>query len=86
MWEYGAEARADGWSLIVTVSDTGPFTDEGVPAIWFMESGGESELVGTGTQEAGSIRFDGLVLDAQQSQGADEPMELAGTIEWSCAS
>lgn len=86
MWEYGAEARADGWSLIVTVSDTGPFTDEGVPAIWFMESGGESQLVGTGTQEQGSIRFDGLVLDAQQSQGADEPMELAGTIEWSCES
>lgn len=83
MWEYGA-ARTDGWSLIVAVSDTGPFTDEGVPAIWFMESDGESQLVGTGTQEAGSMRFDGLVLNAQQSQGADGPMELAGTIEWSC--
>jgi hypothetical protein len=83
MWEYGP-ARADGWSLIVTVSDTGPFTDEGVPAIWFMENGAATELVGSGTQEQGSIRFDGLVLDVQQSQGADEPMELAGTIEWSC--
>ena len=83
MWEYG-DARADGWSLIVTVSDTGPFTDEQVPAIWFMESGGASELVGSGTQEAGSIRFDRLVLNPDQSQGADEPLNLAGTIEWNC--
>jgi hypothetical protein len=49
-----------------------------------MRSSAESQLVGSGTQDAGSIRFAGLVLDAEQSQGADEPMELAGTIEWSC--
>jgi len=84
MWEYGAEPRSDGWSVLVIVSDTGPFTDEAVPAMWYMESNDESPLVGSGTQAAGSIRFDGLVLDAQQSQGAQGPMELAGTIEWSC--
>ena len=86
MWEHGDGPRSDGWSLIVIVSDTGPFTDEGIPGIQFMRSGGASALVGSGTQDAGSIRFDGLVLDAEQSQGAQEPMELAGTIEWSCRS
>ena len=85
MWEYG-EPRADGWSLIVIVSDSGPFTDEQVPAIWFMENGAATELVGSGTQESGSIRFDGLVLNSDQSQGTDETLEMAGTIAWSCES
>lgn len=84
MWEYGTGARADGWSLIVAVSDTGPFIGDEVPAIWFLRSDGASQLVGSGTQAAGSIGFDGLVLDSDQSQGADEPLELAGTIEWTC--
>lgn len=85
MWEYG-EPRRDGWSLIVIVSDTGPFTDDEIPGLQFMRSGAESQLVGSGTQEAGSLRFDGLVLDTEQSQAAEEPMELAGTIAWSCES
>ena len=84
MWEHGDGPRSDGWSLIVIVSDSGPFTDAEIPGIQFMRSGGESSLVGSGRQDAGSIRFDGLVLDAEQSQGAQEPLELAGTIEWSC--
>ena len=83
MWEYG-EPRTDGWSLIVVVSDSGPFTDDEIPGHQYLTSNGESMLVGSGTQDAGAIRFDGLVLDAEQSQGAAEPMELAGTIEWSC--
>ena len=49
-----------------------------------MTSTDESQLVASGTQTAGSIRFDGLVLDAAQSRAAGEPMELAGTIEWRC--
>lgn len=83
MWEFG-EPRSDGWSLIVVVSDSGPFTDDEIPGHQYLTSGAESDLVGSGTQDAGAIRFDGLVLDAEQSQGAQEPMELAGTIEWSC--
>jgi hypothetical protein len=83
MWEYG-EPRGDGWSLIVVVSDTGPFTDDEVPGYWYLESAPTSDLVGEGTQEAGSIRFDGLVLNASQSQGTDQPLEVSGTIEWSC--
>ena len=83
MWQYG-EARSDGWSLIVAVSDTVPFTDEQVPGIWYMTSGPSSDLAVEGTQEAGSIRFDGLVLNEGQSQGADEPLEMGGTIRWAC--
>lgn len=83
MWQYG-EPRNDGWSLIVAVSDSGPFTDDDIPGLWFMESGPSSELVATGTQAAGSIRFGSLVLDATQSQGADQPLELSGTLEWTC--
>jgi hypothetical protein len=83
MWQYG-EPRSDGWSLIVAVSDSGPFTDEEVPGLWFRESGPSSELVATGTQEAGSIRFDGLALNASQSQGVDEALDMSGTIEWTC--
>jgi hypothetical protein len=83
MWQYG-EPRSDRWSLIVAVSDTGPFTEDDIPGLWFMESGPASELVATGAQAAGSIRFDGLVLDASQSQGADQPLDLSGTIEWTC--
>lgn len=83
MWQYG-EPRTDGWSLIVAVSDTGPFTDDEVPGIWYMTSAASSDLAGEGTQETGSITFDGLVLNATQSQGADEPLDLSGTIEWSC--
>lgn len=83
MWQYG-EPRSDGWSLIVAVSDTGPFTDDEIPGLWYLESAPSSEMVAEGTQEAGSIRFDGLVLDATQSQLSDEAPELSGTIEWSC--
>jgi hypothetical protein len=83
MWEYG-EPRGDGWSLIVIVSDSGPFTDEEIPGLMYMTSTRNSQLVGSGTQDAGSIRFEGLGLVAEQSQGAEEAMELAGTIEWSC--
>jgi hypothetical protein len=83
MWQYG-EARSDGWSLIVTVSDSGPFTDDEIPGHWYMTSAPSSELVGVGTQEAGSLAFDGLVLNEGQSQGVDGPFELSGTIRWSC--
>lgn len=83
MWQHG-EPRSDGWSLIVAVSDTGPFTDDEVPDIWYMTSAPSSELTGDGTQAAGSLAFDGLVLNAGQSQGVDEPIEVSGTIEWSC--
>lgn len=83
MWQYG-EPRSDGWSLIVAVSDSGPFTDEAVPGIWYLESAPSSDLFGEGTQAAGSIRFGGLILNTSQSQGTDQPLEISGTIEWSC--
>ncbi len=83
MWQYG-EPRSDEWSLIVVVSDTGPFTDEEVPGMWYMTSNASSKLVGDGTQEAGSLTFDGLVLNASQSQGVDEALDIGGTITWSC--
>ena len=85
MWQYGAP-RDDGWSLLIRIGDAGPFTDDQMPVDVTMESDGNSEIDGDGTQERGSLRFTGLVLDEQQSPGAEGPIELAGTIEWSCAS
>jgi hypothetical protein len=85
MWEYGATSRDDGWSLLTIVSDTGPFTDDQVPGSAAMASDATSELVASGDQRAGSIRFAGLVAT---DVGLDEPLagsgRLAGTLTWSC--
>ncbi len=84
MWEYGADSRSDGWGMLVTISDTGPFTDDQVPGNVTMTTDRDSAITGEGTQEAGSLSFDGLVMDQEQSPGGSGPIELAGTIEWSC--
>ena len=86
MWEYGAaEPRDDGWSLLAIVSDSGPFTDDEVPTSAAMASDESSELTATGDQEAGSITFSGLVAaDVGLGDAAASPVELAGTLSWSC--
>ena len=83
MWEYGAESRADGWSLLLIVGDAGPFTDEDVPTEVAMASDAASELTGSGDQRTGSISFSGLV-PADIGLGAGEQMDLSGTLSWTC--
>ena len=85
MWEYGAESRDDGWSLLAIVSDSGPFTDEEVPGHAAMASDASSELVVSGDQHAGSMTFSGLApTDVGLGDPAAGQLELAGTLSWSC--
>ena len=85
MWDYGAESRDDGWSLLTIVSDTGPFTDDEVPTNIAMASDATSDLVASGDQRAGSIRFSGLVgTDVGLGDPPASSEALAGTLTWSC--
>jgi hypothetical protein len=85
MWEYGAESRGDGWSLLAIVSDTGPFTDDEVPGHAAMASDASSELVVSGDQRAGSMTFSGLApTDIGLGDPAAGQLELAGTLSWRC--
>jgi hypothetical protein len=83
MWEYGAESRDDGWSLLVIVGDAGPFTDDEVPTDVAMATDASSELTGSGDQRAGSISFSGLV-GKDIGLGMGDPVELSGTVSWTC--
>ena len=85
MWEYGAESRNDGWSLLFILGDAGPFTDEEVPTEVAMATDASSELVGSGDQRAGSLSFSGLVeKDVGLGTGETDPVELSGTLSWTC--
>lgn len=85
MWEYGAKSRDDGWSLLAVISDSGPFTDDQVPTSAAMASDPTSELVASGDQRAGSIRFAGLAAtDLGLGDAAASPVPLAGTLTWTC--
>jgi hypothetical protein len=83
MWEYGAESRADGWSLLLIIGDAGPFTDEEVPTEVAMASDASSEITGSGDQRAGSVSFSGLV-PKDMGLGAGEAVDLSGTLSWIC--
>lgn len=85
MWEYGTEARGDGWSLLLVVGDAGPFTDLEMPTEVAMASDASSELSASGDQRAGSITFSGLVeKDIGLGLAAAGPSELSGTLSWTC--
>jgi len=83
MWEYGAESRGDGWSLLFIVGDAGPFTDDEVPTDVAMATDASSELAGSGDQRAGSVSFSGLVAK-DVGLGMGDPVELSGTLSWTC--
>jgi hypothetical protein len=85
MWEYGAESRGDGWSLLFIIGDAGPFTDEQVPTELAMATDASSEISGSGDQRAGSVSFSGLVeKDVGLGTGETDPVELSGTLSWTC--
>ena len=87
MWEYGVESRGDGWSLLFILGDAGPFTDEQVPTEVAMATDDSSELTGSGDQRAGSLSFSGLVeKDVGMGTGQADPVELSGTLSWTCDS
>jgi len=85
MWEYGAESRSDGWSLLVIVGDAGPFTGDEASSERAMATHPSSELTVTGDQRAGSLTFAGLVQkDVGLGLAAAGPIELTGTLSWTC--
>jgi hypothetical protein len=85
MWEAGAEPRPDGIGLSLLVGGGGPIPEDGAPSEVMMASAASSELEGTIDQRSGSIRFSGLVVHPTYETGAGtEPMDLAGTVSWTC--
>jgi hypothetical protein len=85
MWEYGAESRSDGWSLLMIIGDAGPFTGDEMPTEMAVASDASSELTGSGDQRAGSVSFSGLVgKDVGLGPPAGDPVELSGTLSWTC--
>ena len=83
MWEYGAESRSDGWSLLFILGDAGPFTDEEMPTEVAMATDASSELSASGDQTAGSISFSTLVAK-DVGLGTGDTVELSGTLSWTC--
>ncbi|HEX7173373.1 MAG TPA: hypothetical protein VF365_12305 [Candidatus Limnocylindria bacterium] len=85
MWDYGAESRSDGWSLLVIVGDAGPFTGEEGSSERAVATHPSSELTATGDQRAGSMTFAGLVeKDVGLGLTAAGPLDLSGTLRWTC--
>jgi hypothetical protein len=85
MWQAGAEPRTDGIGLSLLVGGGGPIPEDGAPSEVMMASTASSELEGTVDQRSGSIRFSGLVVHPTYEAGAAaEPMDLAGTVSWTC--
>lgn len=83
MWEYGAETRSDGWSLLLIIGDAGPFSDDEVPTEAAMATDASSDLTASGDQHAGSVRFSGLA-GKDIGLGVSDTVELSGTLSWTC--
>lgn len=83
MWAYG-ESRADGIGIVAIVGRGGPLPEDGTPDEVTLVSSPDSQISGTATQEAGSLTFEGLVVDPERNDPGAQAVALAGTIEWSC--
>lgn len=78
-WQDGAIHRSDNVDLVVVVGSV--VADEPEVAL-AADDGSLIELAWT--EEAGSVRFDRLVVDPSRSGASGAPVDLAGTISWTC--
>lgn len=78
-WRDGAIHRSDNVDLSLIISS--PAADEPEVAL-AADDGSLIELAWT--EDAGSVRFDRLVVDPARSGASGAPLDLAGTITWSC--
>jgi hypothetical protein len=83
-WEaIGTGSRADGVLLEFWVTDR-KIPDSGTPIVVVMRAAESSAVESRFTNEGGSIRFAGLVPNAVAGMTQGEPIDLSGTIEWTC--
>jgi hypothetical protein len=81
-WNVRPGPRKDDVLLRIRISPT-PVVDDGGPTEFEMDAGPSSTLVSSFSNEGGSIAFSNL----EPRVAADltgEPMELVGTVEWTC--
>jgi hypothetical protein len=57
--------------------------DSGIPTMVVMEATGASSLTSTFSNDGGSMRFGGLAPRVRTDL-TGEPLDLAGTLEWTC--
>jgi len=78
-WRDRAIHRSDNVDLLVIVGSAAADEPEvGLAA----DDGSRIELAWT--QDAGSVRFDRLVIDPSRTGASGAPVDLAGTISWQC--
>lgn len=78
-WRDGAIHRSDNVDLAVSIGSV--VADEPEVAL-AADDGSLIDLAWT--EEAGSLRFDRLVVDPHRSGASAAPIDLAGTISWIC--
>ena len=85
LWDASYE-RDDGLEVTLHSIDTGPIADDGVPTELVMVSDPSSSLVAELDGLAGTVEFDGLIRNERYETGVGQadPIDFAGTIEFSC--
>lgn len=78
-WRDRPIHRSDNVDLMVLVGSVA--ADEPDVAL-VADDGSLIELAWT--EDAGSVRFDRLVVDTSRSEASGAPIDLAGTISWTC--
>jgi hypothetical protein len=78
-WRDGAIHRSDNVDLMVVIGS--PSADE--PDVR-LAAGDGSLIELAWTEDAGGVRFDRLVVDTFRNERSGPPVDLAGTISWSC--
>jgi hypothetical protein len=82
MYDFGVDGRPDGLGLLVLVRRIGAVDAGSDPTETRLGSTATSRLEMTGTALAGTLTFDGLVVD--RASDAGELVDVAGTVSWSC--
>ena len=80
-WNQGRTPRADDVALLVIVGSVAAKDPE-----TRMSSAPTSTLEVTRSGSGGELSFSGLVPQPDAGQPAGEPIDLAGTLAWECAS
>ena len=78
-WRDGAIRRSDDVDLVVIVGGVAADT-AGVR----LAANDDSTMEIQWTNDGGSLRFDRLVVDRSDGAASGDPIDLAGTMTWSC--
>ncbi len=83
-WEAIEDApRRNGVRLDISITDR-KIPDAGGPLMVVMGATDASTVESTFTNEGGRVRFAGLAPQLVEGLASGQPIDLAGTIEWTC--